>query len=182
MDKNSLHKLLDLGIKSEHLGFIIYCEKTSPRLLYVTQFIFEHVFKSRYILTNSISEFENSKLYKVNYSSTAIADSFKISPHKLLFETSVSENSPKASIKNELVYFFENESINDNAHFGYDIFSSVFYFISRYEEWQPFEPDIHGRFEAKSSILFQNKMNLKPATNNKVHFFFLESESFFLKQ
>ncbi len=166
MDKNSLHKLLDLGIKNELSGFIIYCEKTSPRLLYVTQFIFEHVFKSRYILTNSISEFENSKLYKVNYSSTAIADSFKITPHKLLFETSVSENSPKASIKNELIYFFENESINDNANFGYDIFSSVFYFISRYEEWQPFEPDIHGRFEARSSILFQNKMNLKPVVDH----------------
>ena len=61
-----------------------------------------------------------------------------------------------------MIYFFENEN---KADFSYDIFSAVFYFISRYEEWQNFKPDEHGRFEAKSSLLFQNKFHLKPVVD-----------------
>ena len=43
-----------------------------------------------------------------------------------------------------------------------DLFSTVFYFISRYEEWQDFVPDAHQRFEAKSSILFIHRIHLAP--------------------
>ncbi len=166
MDKNELHKLLDLDLSNEAPGFIIYSQGSSPRLNYVTKFIFEHVLKVKCVLTNSISEFENSQFFKVNYSSIAYAHSFQIIPSAFLFEIGVSKNKPTASIKNGLIYFFENELLNDNVHFGFDIFSSVFYFISRYEDWQTFDADTHGRFEAKSSILFQNKMHLKPVVDH----------------
>ena len=48
---------------------------------------------------------------------------------------------------------------------GYDIFSSVFYFISRYEEWQDFEKEKHGRFDLQQSILFKDQQHLKPVLN-----------------
>jgi hypothetical protein len=34
----------------------------------------------------------------------------------------------------------------------FDIFSAVFYMLSRYEEYLPYEPDLHGRFEAENSL------------------------------
>ena len=35
---------------------------------------------------------------------------------------------------------------------GFDVFAMAFYFLSRYEEYQPFESDIHGRFGYKNAI------------------------------
>jgi len=37
---------------------------------------------------------------------------------------------------------------------GYDLLSAVFWFISRYEEWQPFKVDAHDRFGHQQSILY----------------------------
>ncbi len=176
MDRAGLHKLLNLEIGAGSPGFIIYCEKQSARLNYTAKFIFENVLKVNVNITNTPSEFESSKLFKINYSSKSIAGTFQIKPNTLLFETGVTENKPKATLKNELIYFFENEGL---SHFNYDIFSSVFYFISRYEEWQAFEPDMHGRFEAKESILFKNKMHLKPVVDIWILEFKDELEKFF---
>ena len=166
MDKNGLHKFLNLEVNPGSPSFIIYSEKPSNRLNYVSKFIFEHVLKATVSVTNSISEFENSTSSKINYSTNIFADAFQIIPHALLFETTVSDIKPKTSLKNDLIYFYENENSSNNSKLNYDIFSAVFYFISRYEEWQSFEPDAHGRFEAKESILFKNKMHLKPVVDH----------------
>jgi len=165
VDKNGLHKLLNLELRNEEIGFIIYSEKESARLNYVSKFIFNHVLKVNCVITNSISEFENSNLFKINYSSIFIVSAFKITPHALLFESGINKNKPTPNLKNNLIYFFESNTTIDNSNLDYDIFSAVFYFISRYEEWQAFEPDNHARFESQASILFQNKMNLKPVVD-----------------
>ena len=176
MDRAGLHKLLNLEVAPESPGFIIYSEKQSARLNYVAKFIFETVLKVNVNITLSSSEFETSKLFKINYSSTSVANAFQVRPQSLLFETGVSENKPKAKLKNDLIYFFESES---TSNLSYDIFSAVFYFISRYEEWQAFEYDAHGRFEAKESVLFKNKMHLKPVVDLWIQEFKNELAKFF---
>lgn len=165
MDKKGLHTLLNLEVNPESPSFIIYSEERSSRLNYVSKFIFENVLKVKVVITNNNSEFENSVFFKINYSNKSFSNSFQILPHALLFETGVSESKPKASLKNTLIYFYENELSGNNSNFSYDIFSSIFYFISRLEEWEAFEPDAHGRFEAGASILFKNKMQLKPVVD-----------------
>lgn len=176
MDRTGLHKLLNLEIGPGSPGFIIYSEKQSTRLNYVSKFVFENVLKVNVNITTTLSEFESSKLFKINYSSRSIANTFQILPHTLLFENGLSEIKPKAILKNDLVYFFENEN---PSNFKYDVFSSVFYFISRYEEWQAFETDIHNRFEAKESILFKNNLNLKPVVDIWIQELKNELERFF---
>jgi len=165
VDKQSLHTLLNLNVDTAFRGFIIYSKEASPRLNYVSEFIFRHVLKVNIVITNSISEFENSSLYKINYSTAVLPGAFQITPHSLLFETGISENKPQPFLKDELIYFYENKQQGNTTQLDYDIFSSVFYFISRYEEWQVFKPDVHGRFEAKESILYQYKMHLKPVVD-----------------
>ncbi len=39
-----------------------------------------------------------------------------------------------------------------DSSLGFDVFAMAFYFLSRYEEFQPFESDNHGRFGFKNSI------------------------------
>ena len=64
-----------------------------------------------------------------------------------------------------MIYFYKTKEPENNEIFSFDIFSAVFYFISRYEEWQAFEKDQHQRFEAKAGILFQNNFLLKPVVD-----------------
>jgi hypothetical protein len=54
---------------------------------------------------------------------------------------------------------------------SFDIFSAVFYFISRAEEWQAFQPDIHARFEADQSLLFKHGMHLTPLVDQWIVYF-----------
>lgn len=107
--------------------------------------------------------FKNSPAYKISYSTHSEKEIINISPYDLLFKTGVDENyRPKGIKKNGVLYFHTSDSSCD---LGYDIFSSVFYFISRYEEWQRFTPDQHGRFEVDQSILFKDQQQLQPVIN-----------------
>ena len=179
MDKTGLHKLLNLEVNPESQCIIVYSEIVSSRLNYVAKFIFENVLKVKVIITNDSSEFKNSEFFKINYSKKIISNSFQIYPHQLLFETGISPTKPNPCLKKNLIYFYENEIIDSNSNLDFDIFSSVFYFISRMEEWQAFEADVHGRFEAKASILYKSKMHLKPVVDYWIQDFKTELQKFY---
>jgi hypothetical protein len=161
MTKEGLHNLLNLGVETNASHILIFSETKSERLNYACEFIFNTVLKVNYSITQSLSEFETSAHFKINYSEKTIEKAFQIMPHSLLFETTVTEQKPQPFFKNENIYFFETTSSN----FHFDIFAATFFFISRLEEWQTFEGDAHQRFEAKNSILFQNKFHLKPVVD-----------------
>lgn len=164
LNKQSLHTILNLDISSGSPEVQIYTDHPSERLSYVCEFIFKHVLKLNVHLNNQLIEFEKVQGLKLNYSSKKIPGSFQIIPHGLLEQTGVSEQKPAAVVNNNGLYFYESKSDTkevDNC-FHFDIFSAVFYLISRYEEWQHFTPDKHKRFEADQSILVQNKAHLKP--------------------
>jgi hypothetical protein len=50
----------------------------------------------------------------------------------------------------------------DDSSIPFDIFSSVFYFLSRYEEYLPFKADNHGRFPSKEGIPYRLGVLDKP--------------------
>lgn len=163
LTKEQLYQLFQLNSNSQAPSFVIYSTELTERLSYTCNFIFQHVLNCNYKLTSDLKTFNESKELKINYSSNVLDNAFKIEPHKLLFETSIDQNYiPTHVTKNDLVYFYPNETKCD---LGYDLFSSVFYFISRYQEWQPFEKDRHQRFEAVNAIQFQLKQHLKPLVN-----------------
>ncbi len=159
IDKEGLNNLLNLGDLNSATTIIVFSEKLSARINYVCEFIFEHVLKIKCVLTSDINEFEASSFFRINYSDRQLNNSLQILPQAILFEKGVSENKPEGKIRNNLIYFYCDKESKD---FHFDIFSSVFYFISRYEEWQHFEKDLHERFELTESILFKNKFHLKP--------------------
>ncbi|MEM6878338.1 MAG: polysaccharide deacetylase family protein [Bacteroidota bacterium] len=43
----------------------------------------------------------------------------------------------------------------DTAFSDFDPLSAIFWHLSRYEEYQPYTPDMHGRFSASSSLAWQ---------------------------
>ena len=72
----------------------------------------------------------------------------------MLFETIIDEQPTN--------YFSDNGSAALFPVYGrdldltFDLFASVFYIISRYEEYLPHREDKHGRFLAQDSIAYQN--------------------------
>lgn len=157
-----IRSLFKLDVEGRSTGFIVYYEQPSERLSYTCEFIFSHVLGVNYSLTNSVYEFEYSTFNKINYSATNFAESFRIIPSGLLSESKLNTSfKPEAMRKQNKLYFFEN-----GGDQGFDVFSAVFYFISRYEEWQDFAADVHLRFESKNSILFREKCHLKPVVDS----------------
>lgn len=109
---------------SEPVSIIIYSPNITPRLLYVCRFIFNQGMLVNFRLTDNENEFLQSKLAKLNYSAKTFENTIHINPSGLLEEK-------------ELKSFV---TIKD------DVLSSVFYRISRYEEWISDKKDNHNRF------------------------------------
>jgi len=151
LDKQALNSLLNLHVKENAPCFIVYSEHRSHRLDYVCEFIFNHALNVKVLLTDDRNLFHASSHFKINYSNKTLSGVFQIAPQGILFEKEILQEKPQAIFKNDFIYFFDE-----------DVFASVFYFISRYEEWQSFQPDTHQRFEAKQSLLFQYGFHLKP--------------------
>lgn len=138
---------------------IVYSSQISNRLRYTLQFIFEDVCKIDYEICSDIQKFEQSTKVKINYSVKNFEfKTYQISPFGLLELEGVSPvELPYETNLNEFKLF----PVKNSEH-GFDLFSAVFYFISRYEEYLPFKKDKHGRFEANASFAFQTGILDRP--------------------
>lgn len=70
---------------------------------------------------------------------------------------------------NDLPTLFAED--DDRYTLPFDLFSAAFYLISRYEEYQPYTPDKHGRYPAIESILFKNGWLTRPIVDEWLHAF-----------
>lgn len=64
----------------------------------------------------------------------------------------------------EKTILFCNETNNDLI-WNFDLFSAVFYLVSRYEEYKGFVPDAHNRFPPEASILYKTQSLEFPLVN-----------------
>jgi len=135
----------------------IYSEIKSPRLTYVCDFVFKKVMAQRYKLYDSYIDFENSSDQKINYSSKNLKG-IQITPNGLLEEKGLNQWKISNGEWRKLPIFFTNSS----SQIPFDVFSAVFYLISRYEEYLPSERDSHDRYKAMNSILYKLGILHKP--------------------
>lgn len=143
------------------MQLIIFSRQNSPRLTYVLDTIFETFLKIDYQLTSDQVVFTQSDKAKINYSNQALADTeVHIPVHPLLFEAKRSSIVPEYIELLQRPALFPTPSISKD--YAFDLFSLVFYLISRYEEYISHEVDQHGRFEAKNSLAVKYKFNRRP--------------------
>lgn len=128
---------------------LIYAHTTSPRLQYTCGFIFKELMGTEFTITIDPEEFKNYPGACINYSSTKIKESeCSIENKGLLFETTIKGQPIECFPLNNYKAFFKTE----NAGYPFDIFSAVFYLLSRYEEYLPHAEDTYGRFDHENSI------------------------------
>ena len=123
---------------------LIYVEEISERLLYTFDFIFKER-RIEYRLTNDKHFLESSSLPKFNYSNEEIDYILYIRPSTLLFDENIGVYGiDKGNFEGEECLSFNNKI---------DPIASIFYILSRMEEYSSMYVDQHGRFEAKNSVL-----------------------------
>ncbi len=144
---------------------LIYSKITSARLEYVCKFMFNNILGINFRITNNTDEYNNYKLSKINYSNSTLNNGIFIKSNNLLFETSISKPDIFVSVWNNTKIFFQTDEMSE---IPFDIFASIFYLISRYEEYLPFKSDNHGRFEAKQSIAYKNNFLNEPIVDQWV--------------
>lgn len=162
-EQEELDSLFGEGPLSDAPTIIVYTTADTARLRYTCRFVFNRVLRLKFEITTDESTFLNSPHFKVNYSFRDFPFAFRVKPHSLCITESMMERQPAAFYRDSQLYFFPNTETLHGLHF--DVFSAVFYFISRHEEWQDFVPDRHQRFEAAESILHKCGFLLKPVVD-----------------
>lgn len=140
---------------------LIYTPESSERCQYVLDLIFRQELGIAYRIVTDYNLFNLHSEEKINYSNSRLPDSFFVNAAPLLFEKGIRQQNIIVTQKDQTKILFAN----DDCDLGFDIFSSVFYMVSRYEEYLPFTPDNHGRFKASDSLAFKHNFLQLPIVN-----------------
>ena len=125
---------------------VIYCPYSSPRLSYVLDWIFNEQLQAGYLLTT------NKETALISYGA-ATPNTISIPDAGLLQKTGIEEHEISTGTSNGTPAIYLNAQ--KGYTFNFDLFSAIFFLISRYEEYLPFTPDKHNRYPATKSILFK---------------------------
>jgi hypothetical protein len=131
------------------MEILVYTECKSSRLQYVLNYILRDCFGIDFSVTDREMEFSPYQGPRINYSGRYGLDGFRIPASGFLAENRIRKMEPMPETSGRVPLLFTDDKEVD---LPFDIFSAVFYMISRYEEYLPHEPDHHGRFDAGSSL------------------------------
>ena len=127
---------------------LIFVEKITERLKYTLDFVFNER-GIDYQITDDKYFFNDSNSEKLNYSDVYIEYVLYVRPSPVLFEEGISNYGLYTGIFEDTDCLIFNRVI--------DPLSSIFYVLSRMEEYDPLYLDHHNRFESKNSV--QNRFN-----------------------
>ena len=122
---------------------LIFVEQLTNRLKYTFDFVFNARGLS-YEFTSDLTYFSASNLQKFNYSAHSIPEVPTLVPCSLLFEEAIHPISLDKVTMDDIEFMSFNESP--------DLVASIFFVLSRYEEYWKVERDEHNRFPALCSM------------------------------
>ncbi len=142
---------------------LIFVPKKTNRIRYVFKLVFSNILKIKYTLTSDLDDFLSSDSAKIVYADKVYSDDIYFKSSGLLFERGVNNievNNIDYEGNKALFPVFDKDS-----KLPFDVFASIFYLVSRYEEYQPFVKDLHDRFNAHLSISTKLGILQKPMVN-----------------
>lgn len=145
---------------------LIYTHTLTARVSYTVELIFGTVLGTSYELTDDLWTFESSELPKLAYTYEKTDTGIFLEASALLFEEHVRPDRPvrSAAYKDFPVVF----PVGEASFLPFDLFATVFYVATCYEEYLPFEGDRHGRFLAEQSALYRWKVLDRPFLNELI--------------
>lgn len=142
---------------------LVYCEKRTPRLIYIFNLILKDILGLAPNFTQDKNEFINFNGPKFSYASSNIGEELFIAAADLLFERGIKDVAISMASYKELPCFFN--TYHKSSAYPFDLFAASFYLVSRYEEYLPFIKDKYGRFNAEESLAHTKGFLDKPLIN-----------------
>ncbi|MEM7161497.1 MAG: polysaccharide deacetylase family protein [Bacteroidota bacterium] len=143
---------------------LLYVEHNNPRLAFVIQFLNTHFLAEEAIITDKSDLFQNSKYLRLNYSHRELDCDIHVQPEGMLIEEVIRDYS-------------DPFSSDISERMKGDIFSRIFYSLSRYEEYQIQERDEHGRFSDRFLSAELKKQKKTPYLDKAIIDFFQKLEN-----
>ncbi|HEX2394778.1 MAG TPA: polysaccharide deacetylase family protein [Bacteroidales bacterium] len=132
----------------------IYCRNFSARLDYIAGFLSDSL-GLRFRIADKIV---NDDKPLIHYGKVPDSKIFSIPDSGFLHEKGIRPFIPEIHRENGVFLF----PVKGNFNLQFDLFAAIFYLISRYEEYLPFIPDRHGRFEIAQSFSYRNDFHQEP--------------------
>ncbi len=145
---------------------LVYCDTITPRHEFVFDFMLTGLIGSEFRLTTSLREFEDHTGPKFCYSAGSHGSALHFLPSGLLHDTGIRVHEIRLLNWEGIPVFFKTD---ESPLWPFDPFSLVFYLISRYEEYLPFEEDEHGRFTAGQSLAYTEGFLGEPVADLLAH-------------
>ncbi len=145
----------------------VFVPRISPRLSYVLGWLFEERIGTGFRIVTSEAEAVTLP-FCIAYG-TALSHCLSIPDTGLLWEQSVRPQAPAAGTWQDLPVIFSSPATSYTLQF--DLFSALFFHISRYEEYLPYTPDKHGRYPAAESLLYKSNCLERPLADEWIQAF-----------
>ncbi len=140
---------------------IIYSSITGPRLQYAADFIGQLLSTQPFIITNDVETYKKISGIRLNYSNERIlTEEYWIQPAGLLAQKGIRDQEISVFQHFGIPAFFRT-----GGDHPFDIFSSVFYLLSRYEEYLAHKKDSFGRYAHENSLAFRQGFLSEPLVN-----------------
>ncbi|MGH1334598.1 MAG: polysaccharide deacetylase family protein [Aureispira sp.] len=148
---------------------LIYSTQDNPRLRYTLDLLFCQILGlSNWQLTNNVETFlATTDMAQFNYSTLSFKHIPQLLPQGFLSQKGISSLTirPQLYQGRMAAFFVPSKEPSQELNYPFDLLSWVFYLVSRYEEYLPFEADQWGRFPVTSSIAFQQGFLEQPLVN-----------------
>lgn len=151
------------------MELLIYVPKITPRIIYTFQQVCSRILGFRIKFTTKIETFIAYKGTKFSYSKQRLGNEIFVQSYGLLEQQGVNDVEISVSSWNGNPYFFNTSQQSD---IPYDVFSSSFYLLCRYEEYLPHVKNSLGDFPVEESIAYKNGFIEKPIINIWMNCFF----------
>ncbi|MFK7798464.1 MAG: polysaccharide deacetylase family protein [Aureispira sp.] len=151
---------------------LIYSTQDSSRFRYTLGLVLDQILGvSNWRLTLDLDDFLAAKaLAKINYSQQRLKQIPQILPQGLLWKKDITPLAvqPQLYEGRMAAFFVQSKQHSKEQSYPFDLLSWIFYLVSRYEEYLPFEADQWGRFSASSSVAAQYHFLEQPIINEWV--------------
>lgn len=138
-------------------SIVVYSTGNTTRLQYVLDWLSKQLSIDYAIVTDE-SELHHIPFF-ISYGKHFL-NALSIPDAGLLMETDVKEKAIPADAWYGIPTLYASKG--EDFTLPFDLFSAIFFLLSRYEEYYPFTPDKHGRYPAEQSILYRNGWLQRP--------------------
>ncbi|MCB0514925.1 MAG: polysaccharide deacetylase family protein [Chitinophagales bacterium] len=143
---------------------LIYTPQITNRFRYVAELLMEELIGIPLEITDNIDTYLSHHGLKLNYSKRRLSDEeIFIYTQGLLFEKGIKTQQVAVGTYKEIAVLFP--CTVENVSLPFDIFAASFYLVSRYEEYLPFTPDRHNRYQVEDSIAYKADFLHLPVVN-----------------